>query len=405
MKDNLPDALRGRRRDRHRHRRPARLRGPAAAHPPGQVAGRHAGRGDPGVVRRLRPARRRRRVAAATPFAERRRPAGAGWRWPTSPPVHLTPATDDPALAQEWFERVRGRRARRRHGQADGGAPTGPTSAPCSRSSTSAPPTASSRASAGTSPAGCVGSLLLGLYDDDGPPAARRGRRRPSPMARRAELVDELEPYAVDDVGRPPVAAWAEAEAQRRRAGCPAPVSRWNASKDLSWVPLRPELVVEVRYDHMEGTRFRHTAQLQALAPRPRRRSPAPTNSSTAPYASTWPRSWAPSLRSVRPGPRRRPPYDPKGPRVHDPAAHRDDLARARRPTHRPAARNRRDQHPPAGPGRRRAPPADRGAGRDRPRPAPGRPGRRRRRRRRRRRSRRPCTRSTPRSTCSPPPG
>ena len=52
----------------------------------------------------------------------------------------------------------------------------------------------------------------------------------------------------------------------------PGAVSRWNATKDLSWVPLRPELVVEVKYDHMEGTRFRHTAQFKRWRPGPRRR-------------------------------------------------------------------------------------------------------------------------------------
>jgi ATP-dependent DNA ligase len=112
---------------------------------------------------------------------------------------------------------------------------------------------------------GVIGSLLLGLYDDDGS-LQHVGVSASFPMARRAELVTELEPYRMDDVGDHPWAAWAEAEAQ---AGgrLPGAVSRWNAKKDLSWEALRPELVVEVAYDHMEGTRFRHTAQFRRWRP------------------------------------------------------------------------------------------------------------------------------------------
>jgi ATP-dependent DNA ligase len=112
---------------------------------------------------------------------------------------------------------------------------------------------------------GVIGSLLLGLYDDDGA-LQHVGVSASFPMARRAELVTELEPYRMDDVSDHPWAAWAEAEAQ---AGgrLPGAVSRWNAKKDLSWEALRPELVVEVAYDHMEGTRFRHTAQFRRWRP------------------------------------------------------------------------------------------------------------------------------------------
>jgi ATP-dependent DNA ligase len=112
---------------------------------------------------------------------------------------------------------------------------------------------------------GVIGSLLLGLYDDDGA-LQHVGVSASFPMARRAELVTELESYRMDDVSDHPWAAWAEAEAQ---AGgrLPGAVSRWNAKKDLSWEALRPELVVEVAYDHMEGTRFRHTAQFRRWRP------------------------------------------------------------------------------------------------------------------------------------------
>jgi ATP-dependent DNA ligase len=110
-----------------------------------------------------------------------------------------------------------------------------------------------------------VGSLLLGLYDDAGA-LQHVGVAASFPMRRRAELVEELAPYAVDDLGGHPWAAWAEAEAHER-GRLPGATSRWNASKDLSWVPLRPELVCEVAYDHMEGTRFRHVAHFRRWRP------------------------------------------------------------------------------------------------------------------------------------------
>ena len=112
---------------------------------------------------------------------------------------------------------------------------------------------------------GVVGSLLLGLYDDDGH-LQHVGVSASFTMKRRAELVDELAPYAVEDVSGHPWAAWAEAEAHEK-SRLPGAVSRWNATKDLSWVPLRPDLVVEVKYDHMEGSRFRHTAHWKRWRP------------------------------------------------------------------------------------------------------------------------------------------
>ncbi len=110
-----------------------------------------------------------------------------------------------------------------------------------------------------------VGSLLLGLYAEDGA-LQHVGVAASFPMKRRAELVDELADYAVEDISGHPWQQWAEADAHA--AGrLPGAVSRWNAKKDLSWVPLRPDLVVEVGYDHMEGTRFRHTTQFKRWRP------------------------------------------------------------------------------------------------------------------------------------------
>jgi ATP-dependent DNA ligase len=110
-----------------------------------------------------------------------------------------------------------------------------------------------------------VGSLLLGLYNSAGA-LQHVGVAASFPMKRRAELVDELKPYEMDDFAGHPWAEWARAEAHM--AGrLPGAVSRWNAKKDLSWVPLRPELICEVTYEHMEGTRFRHTAHFQRWRP------------------------------------------------------------------------------------------------------------------------------------------
>ncbi len=104
-----------------------------------------------------------------------------------------------------------------------------------------------------------IGSLLLGLYDDHGV-LQHVGVVGAFPMATRAALVELLEPYR-DNVGDHP---WGSAQAQglgERPDRRPGGQTRWNAGKELSWEPLRPELVCEVAYDHLQGTRFRHTAQ------------------------------------------------------------------------------------------------------------------------------------------------
>jgi ATP-dependent DNA ligase len=110
-----------------------------------------------------------------------------------------------------------------------------------------------------------VGSLLLGLYNRDGA-LQHVGVTASFPMKRRAQLVDELAPYAMEDFEGHPWAEWAYAEAHMAHR-LPGGLSRWNAKKDLSWVPVRPELVCEVAYEHMEGTRFRHTAQFRRWRP------------------------------------------------------------------------------------------------------------------------------------------
>jgi ATP-dependent DNA ligase len=112
-----------------------------------------------------------------------------------------------------------------------------------------------------------VGSLLLGLYNDAGD-LQHIGVAASFPMARRAELVEELAPYRADALEGHPWQDWANAqvngEGEHRMPGA---VSRWNAKKDLSWVPLRPELVVEIKYDQLEGRRLRHTGQFLRWRP------------------------------------------------------------------------------------------------------------------------------------------
>ncbi|MFW3171998.1 ATP-dependent DNA ligase [Geodermatophilus sp. CPCC 206100] len=106
-----------------------------------------------------------------------------------------------------------------------------------------------------------VGSLLLGLYNDDGD-LQHIGVAASFPMARRAELVEELAPYRAEALDGHPWQSWANAETNGDgEHRMPGAQSRWNAGKDLSWVPLRPELVVEIKYDQLEGRRLRHTGQ------------------------------------------------------------------------------------------------------------------------------------------------
>jgi len=108
-----------------------------------------------------------------------------------------------------------------------------------------------------------IGSLLLGLYDDRGV-LVSVGVVGAFPMARRRELLTELQPLVTDFDDHP--WAWARQE-EGERTPRKSETSRWNAGKDLSFVPLRAERVVEVRYDYMEGVRFRHTTQFVRWRP------------------------------------------------------------------------------------------------------------------------------------------
>jgi ATP-dependent DNA ligase len=105
--------------------------------------------------------------------------------------------------------------------------------------------------------AGIVGSLLLGLYDDRGV-LQHVGVTSAFTMARRRELAAELEPLRKNAMARHPWRDWAGAAAESSRM--PGAQSRWSAGKTLEWEPLRIERVCEVKYDHLQGDRFRHAA-------------------------------------------------------------------------------------------------------------------------------------------------
>ncbi|MEV7522074.1 ATP-dependent DNA ligase [Streptomyces sp. NPDC091371] len=180
------------------------------------------------------------------------------------PPVHLAPATTDPALAREWFDRF--------EGAGLDGVIAKPLDLPY-RPDARLMFKIKHERTADAVVAGfrfhksgpIVGSLLLGLYDGHGA-LQHVGVCAAFPMKRRAELVEELEPLRMEDPAGHPWAAWAEGSAHES-ARLPGAQSRWTGKKDLSWVPLRPERVVEVAYDHMEGDRFRHTAQFRRWRP------------------------------------------------------------------------------------------------------------------------------------------
>ncbi|MGI8667870.1 MAG: ATP-dependent DNA ligase [Jatrophihabitans sp.] len=196
------------------------------------------------------------------PFAERRRIlrdalAGAGIS------VHLTPATTDLELARSWFTEFEGAGLDGVVAKPlDGGyQPDKRVMFKIKHQRTADCVVAGYRLH--KSGPDAIGSLLLGLYSDEGS-LASVGVIGAFPMARRKELFVELQPLVTDFEQHP--WNWAQPEPGTRNPRSNE-TSRWNAGKDLSFVPLRPELVVEVRYDHMEGARFRHTAQFSRWRP------------------------------------------------------------------------------------------------------------------------------------------
>ena len=196
------------------------------------------------------------------PFAERRIALESALA-AAAPPVHVTPATTDRDTAQRWFSEFEG-------AGLDGvmAKPLAGTYQPDKRvmfkikhERTADCVVAGYRVH--KSGPDAIGSLLLGLYDDSGQ-LASVGVIGAFPMARRRELFTELQPLVTEFDGHP--WAWG-GQIDTTRTPRSGETSRWNVGKDLSFVPLRPELVVEVRYDHMEGARFRHTAQFSRWRP------------------------------------------------------------------------------------------------------------------------------------------
>jgi len=182
------------------------------------------------------------------------------------PPLHVTPATTDPAVAADWFSRFEGagldgvvaKRLDLPYREGDR------TMLKVKHERTADCVVAGFR---WHKSGGIVGSLLLGLFDDDGV-LHHVGVTASFTAARRRQLVDELAPHRPASLAGHPWERWAtfeeEAAARGRTPGAP---SRWNAGKDLRWEPLDPVLVCEVAYDHLQGDRFRHAATFRRWRP------------------------------------------------------------------------------------------------------------------------------------------
>jgi ATP-dependent DNA ligase len=200
------------------------------------------------------------------PFAERRTALEAALAG-VEAPIHLTPATTDRTLAQRWFTHFEGAGldgliAKPLDGVYE---PDKRTMFKIKHERTADCVVAGYRLH--TSGPDRIGSLLLGLYTDKGN-LSMAGVIGAFPMATRISLFEELQPLVTTFDGHP--WDWERHVTAERAAGRnprSSEFSRWNVGKDLSFTPLRPERVVEVRYDHMEGTRFRHTAQFVRWRP------------------------------------------------------------------------------------------------------------------------------------------
>jgi ATP-dependent DNA ligase len=180
------------------------------------------------------------------------------------PPIHLTPATEDSKIAADWFRRFEG-------ACLDGIVAKDKSSAyePNKRIMLKV----KHERDCDCVVAGfrwhkqgdrtLIGSLLLGLFDDG--TLRHVGVCASFSIEKRRELADFLEPYRKDALAAHPWKDWADKRIVNGEAfsRMPGGQSRWSQGKDLSWEPLRPELVVQVAYDHMQGDRFRHTAQFR----------------------------------------------------------------------------------------------------------------------------------------------
>ncbi len=182
-----------------------------------------------------------------------------------APPIHLTPATIDRSIAADWFRRFEGAGLDGVIAKSISG-----TYEPNKRVMIKV----KHERECDCVVAGfrwhkkgdrtLVGSLLLGLFDDSGA-LQHVGVCASFSNAKRKELVEFLKPYREDALAAHPWKHWAEWMTENGDGvkRMPGGQSRWSQSKDLSWEPLRPDLVVQVAYDHMQGDRFRHTAQFR----------------------------------------------------------------------------------------------------------------------------------------------
>lgn len=179
------------------------------------------------------------------------------------PPLHVTPVTADRATAEDWFRRFEGAgldgvMAKQ---AANAYEPNKRTMLKVKHERDCDCVVAGFRwhkNGKGTA----VGSLLLGLYDDEGK-LQHVGVSASFTASKRQELVTFLAPYRENALEGHPWRQWASLDEASPEQRMPGAKSRWSGGKDLSWEPLRPELVVEVAYEHMQGTRFRHTAQFR----------------------------------------------------------------------------------------------------------------------------------------------
>jgi len=173
-------------------------------------------------------------------------------------PLHLTPMTRDPAVAVQWLERFEG-------AGLDGviAKPEQGTYQPGKRAMIKVKHARTADCVVAgfrwhKSGKDAVGSLLLGLYDKKGT-LHHVGVTSSFTMAMRKQLVEELAPLRKNALADHPWREWAETDG-RQMARMPGGPSRWSAGKDLSWEPLRIERACEVKYDHLQGNRFRHAA-------------------------------------------------------------------------------------------------------------------------------------------------
>jgi ATP-dependent DNA ligase len=185
------------------------------------------------------------------------------------PPVHLTPATRDRATATDWFGRFEGAGldgviAKR----LDGLYQPGKRAMLKIKHQRTADCVVAGFRWHKNGPGTHVGSLLLGLYDDEGT-LHHVGITSSFSWDRRAALVAELSPLREGALDGHPWSGWADWAAEQEASGqrVPGATSRWNRGKDLSWEPLRAERVAEVAYDHLQGTRFRHATTFKRWRP------------------------------------------------------------------------------------------------------------------------------------------